>query len=190
VALLFTLFPSLKPCSPSTLSATARVVAVERAVTRDQWRWRTALGSVEVYRHLVRNDKAALRRPQNEPCSLLGTAPGRTVYTAIEVHGFKNRNLSMRAAIYDYRSGKRLPEREEFRGLTAIAVQVDVPTASSVQATWVAEPEEIGAGTKYFARAELYDPKGNLLAIADSKPFSPLSAHEYVALPRDCARAS
>jgi hypothetical protein len=183
VAVLFTLFPDLKPFSATELSAKMEIVTTERAVTRDQWRWRVAVGDPERHAGMVQADKQAAGAPAGQPCKVLGAAPGFTIYVSSDVEGFKRRELTMRAALYDARTGRRVPDVEEFRALAR--VPIDAPTASSVQEIWLYDPGDV---PKYFARVQLYDPKEHLLDIADSKPFRRISGLELETLPTDCAQ--
>jgi hypothetical protein len=180
-ALFFTLFPDYKPFSPTKLSAKVEVLEVERAVTRDQWRWRVAVGDPRRYRELVKEDARIAGGPKDEPCNVLGAAPGFTIYVATSAEGFKRHELTLRATLYKRASRERVEDVEEYRKLAR--VPIDAPTAESVQAVWLYDP---GQAELYFARAELYDPDQRLLSIADSKPFRGISRKELAGMRKNC----
>jgi hypothetical protein len=184
VALLFTLFPELKPFTPTNLSASVDVITVDRAVTRDQWRWRVAVGDRTRHDELERADRQAAKSTSDEPCGTLGAAPGFTIYVATDAEGFKERELTVRAALYDVATGQRVADPEQFRALAT--VPVEAPTSSSVQEVWLYDP---GTAQRYFVRIQLYDSNDHLLHIVRSKPFARISDKELHKLPKDCTRA-
>jgi hypothetical protein len=183
VSLLFVLFPGCKPFTATKLGASLRVLTVERSVTRDQWRWRVALGDPLFYAELVEEDAFVVSAPASEPCAVLGGAVGHVIFAATAVEGYKRQSLTVRAALYDGETKTRMPdiEAEEYRALER--VPVDAPTERSVQEIWLYEP---GGTPKYFARVFLYDPEDHLLDIADSRTFDASTPAELKALPKGC----
>jgi hypothetical protein len=182
VALLFTLFPSLKPFSPTNLSARVTVWTVERGVTRDQWRWRVASGDKKMYERWVKDDVKVVPEGGGA-CRVLGSQPGHIVYVSVVAEGFKAHDLTLRAAMYGADTRRRIedPQAEEYRPLAR--VPVNAPTARSIEEIWIADPD----GPKWeFARVELSDPKGHLLDVDDSPRFRKLTLHEVQRLPHDC----
>jgi hypothetical protein len=178
VSLLFTLFPDLKPFTPTDLSANLRVRAVERGVTRDQWRWREAFDDPGRHAQLVHEDQARLHL--TDSCAG-GAAPGYVVYVETHASGFKRRELTLRAQLYDAHSQRTVPVVGDSAVLAR--VPVDAPTAASVQQLWLLDP---GVGRDYFARVEIYDPGGHLLDFADSRRFRRLTQREVTGLPHTC----
>ena len=112
VALLFTLFPDVKPFTATELSAHLDPITVERGVTRDQWRWRVAVGNKQRHDELVEEDIAALGAP-GDPCAILGDAQGFVVFVSIRAKGFKKRELTLRAALYSKGRRRRVPDPGE-----------------------------------------------------------------------------
>jgi hypothetical protein len=173
VAVLFTLFPDLKPFTATTQSADITVLAVERGVTRDEWRWRLAVGDRARHDALVREDKRLARRAADEPCRVLGDQPGFSVYVRTDARGFKRRELTVRAALYRHPSRRRIrfltgTEGERYRALAR--VPIDAPTAGSVQEIWVYDPG-IEPRPQYFVRVAVHDPSDHVLDVADSPHF-------------------
>jgi hypothetical protein len=178
-ALVFTLFPGLKPFTPTNLRAEVHVDAIERAVTRDQWRWRIAQGDRRRYDALLAQDRelAAFK----DSCGG-GTDAGFIAYVRTEAEGYKRRALKLRAALYDAKSKRRVEGVQEVHSILA-TLPIDAPTAMSVQRVWLFEPR---AAKRYYVRAEIYDQHDNLLGFADGKAFAPLSDDEVRALPGEC----
>jgi len=172
IAVFFTLFPDLKPFSATTQSAELRVVAVERGVTRDEWRWRVALGDRARHDRLVREDRHAARRAADEPCHVLGEQPGYSVYVRTSARGFKRRDLTVRATLYEYPSRRQIrflnTEGAMYRALARVPIAA--PTAGSVQEIWVHDPG-LEPRRRYFVRVALYDPGDHMLDVADSAHF-------------------
>jgi hypothetical protein len=181
VALLFTLFPSLKPFEATELSANIRVVDVDRAVTRDQWRHRIAEGDPVRYEEIVAEERKTSKF--KDKCGR-GAEPGFVLYVETDAKGFKRRELLVRAAIYDADTRRRVEGvDEEFRVLASLPI--DAPTARSVQQIWLWEP---GVSRRYLARVQIYDRSDHLLAFDDSKVFRGLNSEELRALPSTCVR--
>jgi hypothetical protein len=177
-ALVFTLFPGLKPFTPTDLRAQVHIDAIERAVTRDQWRWRIAQGDRRRRDALLAQDRelAAFK----DSCGG-GTDPGFIAYVRTEADGYKRRQLKLRAALYDAGSKRRVEGVEEVHAVLA-ALPIDAPAVVSVQRVWLFEPR---AARRYFVRAEIYDQHDTLLGFADSAAFAPLRDQEIRVLP-DC----
>jgi hypothetical protein len=168
VALVFTVFPGLKP-----------FVAIDQsATTLDQWRWRVAVGDPEHDASLVAEDRVT--REFNDKCGL-GAEAGYLLYVATDARGLKRRQLSVREAFYDARSDRRMHVEGQYDRL--VQVPIDAPTDRSVQQIWLWDP---GATSEVFARVELYAPREHLTAFADSRPFRVLTEHELAHLPQTC----
>jgi len=183
VTLMFTLFPDLKPFTPTHLSARVSVVSVERAVSRDQWRWRKALGDPAEHERLVRADFRALHRPKSEPCESLGEEPGYLVYVAVVAEGYKAHQLALRAAVYDAATHRRFRDSEEFRQVAR--VPVDAPTARSLQLIWLWAPT---TAKRHYIQIELYDLGNHLLDMRKTAGFPALSDEELTSMPTSCKR--
>jgi hypothetical protein len=168
VALLFTLFPGLKPFTATELRVAVRIAAVDRQVTLDQWRWRVALGDAKEHARLVSEDPVA--REFGDDCGR-GTELGFVLFVNTDARGFKRRELTVRAALYNAVTRVRVKDTSQLAVLAR--VPIDAPTAESVQQVWVWEPSQ---GPRLYARVEVYDPENHLLAFDDTKPFK---AHSY-----------
>jgi len=172
-ALLFTLFPGIRPFSPTDLSASVKILQVESDVTRDEWRWRLAAGDARRHAQLVRLDRRY--SGFTDECAGGGEL-GFVVYARVEASGFKRRSLSVRSQLYDRRTGRRVVAADVFQRLAR--VPVDAPTEASVAQLFLTQPQvqqTFGARLKlpaYMARVELYDTDDHLLDVAESEPFS------------------
>jgi hypothetical protein len=175
VALLFTLFPGIKPFSPTTLGAAVKVVGVERAISRDDWRRRVAVGDRERYRQLVLADNAAKKTKPGDPCAE-GTLLGVLLYVKTHAEGYKRKQLTLRAVLYDASTGARLELADQYDPLAR--VPIDVPTKDSVQLLWLWSPSRPEQRGEMFARVEIYDPNEQLLDVANSGRFKALSEGE------------
>jgi hypothetical protein len=171
VSLFFTLFPDLKPFAAETKSAAIEVRLVERGVTRDQWRWRVAVGRRDVHDRLAADDRA--HSPFHTKCAGGGDL-GFIVYAATKAEGFKRKQLRVRAALYNAHTGQQAIDHERANRVIA-QVPIDAPTVSSVQVIWLYDP---GGPPRYYARVEIYDPGDHLLAFDSSIPFRALSEKE------------
>jgi hypothetical protein len=187
-ALIFTLWPNVKPFEVTTKRATVLVSTVDRGVTRDQWRWRESLGDARRHADLVSTDAKTLKMAEAEACTALGGESGYVAVVTTAAEGFKRKSLIVRAWLYSYPARQRIEktQNEEFRELAK--VPIDAPTAESVEEIWAYDP---GASRRYYIRVGLYDGGGQLLAVADSRPFNALSQKELSALseatPRGCS---
>jgi len=187
-ALIFTLWPNIKPFEVTTKRASVHVSTVDRGVTRDQWRWRESLGDAKRHAALVSADAKTLKMPEPEACTALGAESGYVAVVTTRAEGFKRKSPIVRAWLYSYPLRQRVEktENEEFRELAK--VPIDAPTAESVEEIWAYDP---GASTRYYIRVRLYDGGGQLLAVDDSGPFNALSPRELSALseatPRGCS---
>jgi hypothetical protein len=172
-ALLFTLFPGIRPFSPTDLSASVKILQVESDVTRDEWRWRLAAGDARRHAQLARLDR---RYSGFTDACAGGGELGFVVYARVEASGFKRRSLSVRSQLYDRRTGRRVVAADVFQRLAR--VPVDAPTEASVAQLFLTQPQiEQTFGTRvrlpvYTARVELYDADDHLLDVAESEPFS------------------
>lgn len=179
VALIYTVAPELKPDPRDTLAAEVEVVAVERVVSRDEWRNRVAAGDRDRYFALLRADNRATDFPVDDKCGI-GTLLGHIVSVATEAKGYKRRELSLKAAIVDARTQRLIPG--EYDELLA-QFPIDAPTAKSVQRIFL---QDVSTRAKRIVvRVEISDPEGNLLGVADSKPFAPISHREAISVAED-----
>ena len=168
-ALVFTLWPGLKPDPRDRLGADVSVFAVEPGVGIGEWIRRTSTdrddrrGRTERYLRTVIGPG-----PPPEACERAEylAAPGHAIYVRVAIEGFKRREVQMRWSMYDQRSRQRVPELSD-RTIGAIAL--DSPAARSVVQIWV--PPAPGHAL-VFARIELIDPAHTTLAVADSPRFS------------------
>jgi len=156
VALAFQLVPSLKPDPGEQFAADLRFITVEPKVTLGDWLRRTSRTT----------DQFAARRAaylrQGGSAGGLRIA-GFDAYVVTEIRGFKRKNVDLRWSLYDAKRQVRIGEMEHVAG-----VHAEAPTDRTVQEIWIADPL---SGRQFFVRAQLYDSRGVLLAVADSKPF-------------------
>jgi hypothetical protein len=178
IALLFTLFPDLKPFTATQLQAHMQVRAFERGVTLDQWRWRVALDDRKRYAKLLAQDPGV--KEFHDRCGL-GTEAGYVFYVETDAEGFKRRSLAVRAALYNADTQERIPIPGELKPL--VRVPIDAPTDRSVSVVWLWAPDEV---RHLFARIELYGRGDHLVEFADSKKFRALTERELGALPDRC----
>jgi hypothetical protein len=161
-ALVFTLWPSLRPDPRDELGASVGVFAVDPNVSYRTYLERTTFEPGD----LARRERAACGGTRAN-CGFLNL-PGEQVYVETMVKGFKRRAVVLRLSLYKF------PSRERVEGASAVEVarqHLDAPTDSAVVPVWLlCPPERRGS---YFVRVELYH-RGDdlLLAVADSKPFT------------------
>jgi hypothetical protein len=160
VALIFTVWPGLKPDPREALGADLSVFAVDPNVTYREWiTTRSSFSDSEATERL---EKARLQTPG------LLRIRGEVVYVRMRVQGFKRRSVAMRASIYEASSRVRV------QGVSNIEVasqQLGAPTDQTVVPVWLPCPPN--PAKKYYARVELYH-RGDevLLAVSDSEGFS------------------
>jgi hypothetical protein len=147
VALVFTLWPGLRPDPGDHLAAEMQAVTVDPDVPYGDF-----LHYVDAHPAGV---AAGTRR-----------AAGAVVYLKITVHGRKHRNLDLFYSIYHART------RARYRGETvsrspASYFRADTPDDAWIATVWVPNPP---AFDRVFVRLELYD-HGSMLAVADTRPF-------------------
>jgi hypothetical protein len=159
VALVFTLWPGLKPDPGLNFAADVSVFGVDRGVLFGDYLRRTTF-----------TPKELARARDGYPASLLRVR-GEVVYVQSTLEGFKRRSVVLRWSLYDARSKQRL-RGENFSQISAAQLHLEAPTDRTVQEIWLPPPPGKGP---YFVRVELYDKRGVLLAVADSAPFAGLS---------------
>lgn len=169
-ALVFTLWPGLKPDPRERLGADVAVFAVEPGVRYGDWLRRTSPTPEELAarrRTYLRN--AALPgeplTPKGER-ALLRVA-GSAVYVRLNIEGFKRRNVSLRWSMYDAASHRRVRERD-LGDVQALDVDLEAPADRSVVLLWVPPSPDVA---KTFVRVELHSRSGTMLAVADSLPL-------------------
>ena len=168
-SLLFTLNPGWRPDPRTTRSADVAVVAFETA-TRGEW-VRRSIPKAEQERTLraVFADEGV---DLSDPASVKAARrrPGTLFFVQTKVEGFKRDNVTLAWSIYDARTRSRLKD-DELSDQDASEVRADAPTDRSVARLWAPDPYDDEGPGPFFARFELRDENGVVLAIADSKPF-------------------
>jgi hypothetical protein len=147
VALVFTLWPGLRPDPRSNREAEVAVFAVERGVSYGDY----------------------LRRTQREPDPRIDPAlRGELIYAEARVQGFKRQTVLLRWSAYhaDTRTRYRAPALEDVRDSERTQ---ETPTDRFVQPIWVFPVH--CTDRQFFVRVELVDSNGLTLAVADSKAF-------------------
>jgi hypothetical protein len=164
VALVFDLWPSLKPDPRTTLGAQLSVFTVEPDVSYGDYLSRISFSDPKLHDRLLRNYCGPSRT-----CGGL-SLPGQEIYVRMTVEGFKRRSVLMLAAVYDAASQTPV----QGAGLSPVSQEVlDSPSDSAVVPVWT--PCPINRTGRIFVRIELYH-KGDevLLAVADSQRFRPV----------------
>jgi hypothetical protein len=169
VALVFTLWPELKPDPRERLGADVAVFSVEPGVRYGDWLERTSpTDEVLDRRREDYVERAALpgQLTAADQRALLGVTGG-VAYVRLTIEGFKRRNVRLRWSMYEARSGRRVGDRG-FHDVPAAEVDLDAPTDRSVVQLWFPPPPSPG---EKFVRVELSSAAGVLLAVADSERF-------------------
>jgi hypothetical protein len=147
VALIFTMWPGLKPDPADRLAAEMTAVTVDPKVTFAQF-----------LRYLGKRPDADAKAASR--------FPGAVVYVRIQVHGRKHRNLDLYYSLYRAGSKTRYSAPEVNRA-KASYFSADTPDDQWIAQVFVPNPP---AFDKVFVRLELYD-HDSMLAVADSPRF-------------------
>jgi hypothetical protein len=158
VALVFTLWPGLKPDPRDRIAGTIAVFAVDREVTLGQWIDRTTF-SADDCRRAIRASSASRGELATQ---------GEVAYVTSRIEGFKRRSATLRWTVYESKSQRPLIA-EGLSGVESARISLEAPADASVQEVWLPPPPT--HGMRYFVRFALYDGNDTLLAVADSKPF-------------------
>jgi hypothetical protein len=160
VALVFTLWPGLKPDPRTHLGAEISVFAVDPNVTYGEWlTTRSSFSESEA--------QSRLNEAKRQTPGLLKVG-GEVAYVRTQVEGFKRRSVAMRASIYESGSHSRV---DGVSNIEVATQHLDAPSDQVVVPVWLPCPPE--SGRKYYVRIELYHRGDNvLLAVADSKTFT------------------
>jgi hypothetical protein len=172
LGLIFDVRPDLRPDPRTTLSAEISVFAVERDVTTEDW-----------LRRVTRSDRAYRARlnavlaeqfeggapPTPEEIDGVLKAEGELAYVKTHIVGFKRRSLTLRWSIYDAR---RLRRVQDLANATGAEIIGQAPSDASVSLVFLPLVPRPG---QYFARFEIVDEDGTMLAVADSQKFPGLS---------------
>jgi hypothetical protein len=172
VGIVFDLKPDLRPDPRTTLSADISVFGVERNVTTEDW-LRRVTRSDRGYRAkrdavLAENFEGDTPPTPDEIDGVL-KAEGELAYVKTHIVGFKRRSLTLRWSIYDARKLRRIQDLANGSGAEIVGLAPSDTSVSLVFLPMVVHPGQ------YFARFELVDPKGVVLAVADSQKFPGLS---------------
>jgi hypothetical protein len=90
--------------------------------------------------------------------------------------GYKKKDLTLRAVLYDWRTHNRLELADQNQPLAR--VPLDVPTKESIELLWLSSPPQSQQAGRIFARVEIYDPADHLLDVVDSPRYQPLNTDE------------
>jgi hypothetical protein len=163
VALVFTLWPGLKPDPHTTYQAEVAIFAVERGVTFGQYLHRIAF-TRERYRERRRE---MLGADADGQAGLLRLA-GEVVYVESMVEGFKHDSVTLRWSLYGARSLRRV-RGASFSDVPAAQLDLGAPSDRTMQLLWLPPPQGHGP---FRVRVGLYDERDTLLDVADSRPFA------------------
>jgi hypothetical protein len=160
VALVFTLWPGLRPDPRDRLGAEVSVFAVDPNVSYREWI--SARSSFSGDEAVERLQEARVQTPG------LLRVRGEVAYVRMQVEGFKRRSVAMRVSLYDGGTNRRV---EGASNIEVGSQQLEAPSDRAVVPVWLPCPPV--PGRKYFVRVELYHAGDNvLLAVADSRPFT------------------
>jgi hypothetical protein len=165
LGVVFLLVPSLQPLSRDKIDASITVPTVESGVSELRWAEHqyprggragaiTELGKLLGHRFDPRTD---------------GTVRGMVAYVRLQTDGFKHRSISLRAEVYDARTGEppRSADISEIYPRSG-TLRIDAPSRSSVQLMLLDDVAQLSG--VFFVRVEAYDDDG-VLAYADSPPI-------------------
>ena len=162
IALVFTLWPGLKPDPRDRLNAQVSVFAVDRQVTLEEWLRRTTFSEDE-YRAARDRYLESVGVARTDADGLLASA-GQSAYVASIVEGFKRRSVRLRWSLYEQATDRRIPR---FSNQSGARLSLEAPSDRTLQEIWL-PPLPRGM---YYMRVALYDGDGTLLDVADSRAF-------------------
>lgn len=179
VQFLYVVNPSLRPDPGETLHAHIHVLAVEKALTLEEYLRRTvdasALLQAERAEVRLRYPHLDLTTPLDKPTCRQWTKAlsesGYGVYAEVTVEGLKRRRVALEGHVYYARTGERF---EPADAAQEPAREVTSPTDTYVELMYVRAPLK---RAKQYVQLELRSVEdhgrlGTLLAIARSDPFS------------------
>jgi hypothetical protein len=161
VALVFELWPGLKPDPRTKLGADVSVFAVDPRVSYGAFLQRLSFSDADLRSRI----SAACGTPK--PCGRLNL-PGEEAYVQTTVEGFKRRSVALRLSLYNAASQTRVAGASD---VDVAKERLAAPSDQSVIPVWIVCPPKRGG--RYFIRVELYHSGDHvLLAVADSRRFS------------------
>ncbi len=172
VGLIFDVKPDLRPDPRTTLDAEISVFAVERNVTTEDWlsrvtrsdrAYRAKLGAV------LAKQFEGDTPPTPEEIDGVLKSEGELAYVKTKIVGFKRRSLTLRWSIYDARKLRRIQDLANATGAEIVGLAPSDTSVSLVFLPMVVHPGQ------YFARFEIVDADGVVLAVADSQKFPGIS---------------
>ena len=170
VGLVFDIWPELRPDPRTTRAAEVSVLAVERAVPFDDWLHRVTPTS-KTYaarrRAYLRRAFAGMPAPDAAGTRAALSVQGQLIYVRMHIEGFKRRSLRLRWSMYRV-AGQRRLATEGLQNATGASVVGAAPSDTSVVLIWT--PSVVVRGA-IFARFEVVDKTGAVLAVADSAHF-------------------
>jgi hypothetical protein len=169
-ALVFQIWPGLRPDPRAQVGGAVSVFAVEPDVTQDAFLQAISFSTAEWDRKRTAYVRAHCTGQNTRTCahSVLGQL-GEQIDVQTSVAGFKWRSIGIRASLYYANNRRRDPA---LNNVNVAGEQLDAPSDSAVIPIWMPCPEN--ATKTYFARVELFDSRDDvLLAVGDSKPFRP-----------------
>ena len=169
-ALVFQLWPGLRPDPRDRLGAEVSVFAIDPGVSVDQWLRRAAFSEEDYEKAAAQRIRAACgEEATRSNCNALRSR-GEMLYVRTTVEGFKRREVAMRVSLYDAATHARVATID---AVEVARERLDAPTDKAVLPIWMPCPPD--ASKTYFFRIELAH-RGDeaLLAVGDSKPFRAL----------------
>jgi hypothetical protein len=155
VALVFQLWPHLRPDPRERLAAEVQIVAIDEVVTFDQFLHRQNPEEVdygEARRETLERASGSRDRAVHESYAGILEIPGEVVYVQVSIEGFKRRSAVLHRSLYNANSRHRLAI-DNLGGAATARVFLEAPTDRFVVPIWVPPPP---GGGKYFVRVELY----------------------------------
>jgi hypothetical protein len=165
IGLVFDLRPGLRPDPRTERSSDAKILAVDRYVSRLEYLRRRHLQASAFVQAQAR--ERALAGGQSAGLRI----KGELLYVQVALHGFKGDHVMLARSVYDIASKRRI-----FPARTQSMWSGDAPTDQWIAEVWL-EPV-VGPHRRFFARIEIRDDDGVLLAMTDSAPFRGLNAEK------------
>ena len=169
IGLVFDLWPGLRPDPRSNHSGALSVYSVERDVPVSDWLPRLPHDEVSAERRAyLAGFFVGQPRPTRAQIRGALASQGEVFYVNVRIEGFKRQTLTLRWSMYSSARRHRLTTEGISRNTTGAFVVGSSPSDTAVVPVWT--PQVVVRGM-VFARFELVDRAGTILAVADSPRF-------------------
>jgi hypothetical protein len=162
LGVLFLLVPSLQPLARDKIEASVSVPTVESDVSELRWAEHQYPGGGRT--GAIKQLDRLLGHRFNPNTD--GAVEGMVAYVQLQTDGFQHRSISLRAEVYDAKTG-RPPVSSDISEIypRSGVLTVNAPSRSSVQLMLIDDVTHLDG--VFFVRVEAYD-NGGILAYADS----------------------